>query len=210
MRALQPAGAGAQRGDAERRRVVDEEVQMLELAADLEHLVEVAADQLALADLLGRDLGLLGEHARGELLRRHFEREEADHRAVDRLGHAVDDAFAIGLGGVEALSESESSLPHLESVYLAEGFVLDAHAQRALVAKRIDRVLVRHERRVQELQRDDGWQIAALGRPCAHDGGHTSMPNYIQQLELPEMRLPWFHPTPSWPPAPWPGEFPSR
>ena len=93
VRALQPAGAGAQRGDRQRRRVVDEEVQVLELVADRQDLVEVAADQLALADLLRRDLGLLGEHAGGELLGRHFEREEADHRAVDRLGLAVlDDA----------------------------------------------------------------------------------------------------------------------
>ena len=75
MRALEAAGAGTQGGDRQRRRVVDEEIEVLELVANREHAVEVGADQLALADLLRRDLGLLGDHARGELLGRHFQGE---------------------------------------------------------------------------------------------------------------------------------------
>src|ERR1700719_3915859 len=42
---------GAQRGDGERGRVVDEEVQVLELVAYREHPVEVRAYEFALADL---------------------------------------------------------------------------------------------------------------------------------------------------------------
>jgi hypothetical protein len=111
VRALQPAGAGAQGRDRQCRRVVDEEVEVLQLVADRQDPVEVAGYELALADLLRRHFGLLGEHAGGELLGRHFQGEEADHRAVDRLGLALDDLLAIGAGGVEGDVGGERGLP---------------------------------------------------------------------------------------------------
>ena len=71
------------------------------------------ADQLALADLFRRDLGLLGDHAGGELLGRHFEREEADHGAIGHLRLAVLAVFlAIGPGGIEADVGGERALAH--------------------------------------------------------------------------------------------------
>lgn len=105
--------ARAQGGDGQRRCVVDEQVEMLELLADRQDLVEVAAQQLALADLLRRDAGLLGENTRGELFGRHFQREEADHGAIGHLGLAVVAMLlAIGLHRVEGDVGGERGLSH--------------------------------------------------------------------------------------------------
>ena len=81
--------------------------------AHRQHAVEVRAYQLALADLFRGDLGLLGDHAGGELLGRHLEREETDHGAVGHLGLAVLAVFlAIGLGGIEADVGGERAFAH--------------------------------------------------------------------------------------------------
>jgi len=113
MGALQAARPGPERGDGKRRCVIDEEIEMLEFLADRQHLVEIAADQLALADLFGRHLGLFGQHSGGQLLRRHFEREEADHGAIDGLGLAVLAVLlAIGSGGVERDVGCQRGLSH--------------------------------------------------------------------------------------------------
>ena len=63
--------------------------------------------------LFERHAGFLGEDTGGQLLGRHFEREEADDRAVlgDGLAGRIA-AGAIGLGGVEADIGRERGLAH--------------------------------------------------------------------------------------------------
>ena len=86
---------------------------MLEVLAHLDDAVEVAADQLALADLLGRDARLFRQDAVGQLLGRHFEREEADHGTVRDLGLPILAVLlAIGLHGVERDVGGERGLSH--------------------------------------------------------------------------------------------------
>ncbi len=56
---------------------------------------ELALVDVAAADIGGRDLGLLGEDTRGELLGAHFEREEADLSAIGGLAVAVGRDLAL-------------------------------------------------------------------------------------------------------------------
>src|SRR5213075_1312645 len=68
---------------------------------------------LAAADAVRRDTGLLGEDAGRQLLGGHFEREEADDRAVFDDQAAVRPArAAIGLCGAEGDVCGERCLPH--------------------------------------------------------------------------------------------------
>ena len=85
---LHAAGAGAQRGDGEARRVVDVERQRLELAGGAREVAEILLADLAHAEVLRADPRLLGEDAGGELVGRHFEAEEGDRRA-GRLSGAM-------------------------------------------------------------------------------------------------------------------------
>ena len=88
--ALQPPRAGGELGDGDAAGLVDIERQMLQLLRHLDDAVELVGIDAAAADALGRNIGLLGDDAGGELLGRHFQREEADHGAVERgLGVAV-------------------------------------------------------------------------------------------------------------------------
>ena len=82
------------------------------LACD--ELVEILALHLAAADLVGRDPRFLGEDAGGELLGRHFQREEADDRAVlgDRAMRPSVARRLVGLGGVEGDVGGERGLAH--------------------------------------------------------------------------------------------------
>ncbi len=104
--ALEPARARAQRRDGQRRRVVDVERQALELLRHDHHPLEVVVRQLAAADALGGNAGLLGQDAGGELLGRHLEREERD------------DVIPVGLGvldrarGVERHVGRQRGLSH--------------------------------------------------------------------------------------------------
>ena len=80
--ALEPARAGRELGDRDAAGLVDVERQRGHLLAGLDQALELGLVDHAAADLLRGDAGLLGEDAGGELLGRHFEREEADDRAV--------------------------------------------------------------------------------------------------------------------------------
>ena len=64
------------------RRLVDPQRRGLDLVADLEHLGPVALADLALAQLVARDPGPLGDQALGQLGVRHLEREEGDRPAA--------------------------------------------------------------------------------------------------------------------------------
>ena len=78
---LQPAGAGAQRGDGQAGRVVDVERQALQFGRGAGQLAEFLLADLAHAQVLGADPRLLGEDASRELVGRHFEAEQRDRRA---------------------------------------------------------------------------------------------------------------------------------
>ena len=83
--ALQPPRARGKLGHGDAAGLVDIKRQVLQLLGDLDDAVELVGIDAAAADALGRDIGLLGDDAGGELLGRHFEREEADHGAVERV-----------------------------------------------------------------------------------------------------------------------------
>ena len=79
---LQAPGAGAQRRYRQRRRVVDEQLQCGQTLARLDKLVEILMADIAAPDAVRGNTRFLGENSGGELLRRHFERKEADDRPV--------------------------------------------------------------------------------------------------------------------------------
>ena len=87
--ALQAPGAGAHGRHREAGRVVDEEVQRLQLLGrdDQPGEIVVPAD-LAAPDAVRGDLGALGQDAHGELLGRHFQGEEGDLGAIGHLDPA--------------------------------------------------------------------------------------------------------------------------
>ena len=80
--ALEAAGARGKLGDGDAAGLIDEQREAGHFLAGLDQALELGLVDHAAADLLRRDAGLLGHDARGELLGRHFEREEADDRAV--------------------------------------------------------------------------------------------------------------------------------
>ena len=90
--------------------LVDIEREVLQLLRHLDDAIELLGVDPAAADALGRDIGLLGDDAGGKLLGRHFQREEADHRAVER-GLRVGVA-PIGLGHVIGDVGGERRLAH--------------------------------------------------------------------------------------------------
>ena len=80
--ALEPARAGRQLGDGDAAGLVDVERDGGHFLADLDQRLNSLLVDHAAPDLLRGDAGLLGQDAGGELLGRHFQREEADHGAV--------------------------------------------------------------------------------------------------------------------------------
>ena len=111
--ALQPPRAGGELGDRNAAGLVDVERDRLHLAHRLGDLLEVVLGDVAAADLVGGHARLLGDDAGGELLGRHFEREEADHAAVDRRRRSVRPGLAaIGLGDVEGDVGRQRRLAH--------------------------------------------------------------------------------------------------
>ena len=111
--ALQAPGAGDELRDRDAAGVVDVERDRLHLLAGDDEAGELLLGQVAAADLVGGHAGLLGDDAGGELLGRHFEREEADRSAVDRLVRAVRLVLAaIMLGDVEGDVGGERGLAH--------------------------------------------------------------------------------------------------
>ena len=89
LAAQQAPGARAKLGDADRRRVVDEELQVLQLLARLKYRVELGLADAPAPDLVGGHLRPLGEDAQRQLLGRHLQREKRDRIAVD-LQHLVE------------------------------------------------------------------------------------------------------------------------
>ena len=110
MAALETAGAGAQARDGERRCVVDEEGQPFHRLAGADDPDEIRIPHLAAPELVGRNLGLLGEDPRRELLGRHFEREERDLCTVG--GRPGLGAGAESGCGTEGDVGCERRLPH--------------------------------------------------------------------------------------------------
>ena len=111
--ALQAAGAGGDGRDRQRRGVVDEERAVLEVAGGLDEAAHLLLGHVAVADLVRGDAGRLGEHAGGELLGGHLEREEADDAALDRALAAVGPgALLVGAGDVEGDVGGERGLAH--------------------------------------------------------------------------------------------------
>ena len=105
--------AGAQARHGERGRIVDEERQALDLLAGLDDAAEVDIAHLAAPEPVRRDLGLLGEDPRRELLGRHLEGEEGDPGAVGRpFALRLLSAFAEARGGVEGDVGGERGLAH--------------------------------------------------------------------------------------------------
>ena len=82
---LEAAGAGAQRGDGQARRVVDVERQALQSAAARASERNSCWLILPVRRFLGGDPRLLGQNAGRELVGRHFQAEQGDRRA-GRLG----------------------------------------------------------------------------------------------------------------------------
>src|SRR5262249_29196315 len=64
--------------------LVNVERQVLQFLGDLHDAVELLGFDAAATNALGRNIGLLGNDAGGELLCRHFEGKESDHGAVER------------------------------------------------------------------------------------------------------------------------------
>ena len=89
MAAQQAPGAGAKLGDADRRRIVDIELQVFQLTAGLENRVELGLADAPAPDLVGGHPRLLAEDAQRQLLGGHFQRKEGDRIAVD-LVHLVE------------------------------------------------------------------------------------------------------------------------
>ena len=111
--ALQPPRARGELRDREAAGLVDVERDRLHLARHLRDAVEIASVDLAAADAGGGDFGLLGDDAGGELLGRHFEREEADDAAIDAFGAAVGPHLAAPrLGDVVGDVGGERGLAH--------------------------------------------------------------------------------------------------
>ena len=70
----------------------------MQFAADFDDAVEFIFGDLAAADALGGNAGLLGDDAGGQLFARHFEREEGDDAAIGHLHRAI--GLVIGLVGL--------------------------------------------------------------------------------------------------------------
>ena len=93
--------------------MIDVEGDLLHLARGFGDAMKLVLGDVAAADLVGGDLALLGDHAGGELVGRHFEREEADDAAVDGLVRAVRPLPEfVGLGDVEGDVGGERGLAH--------------------------------------------------------------------------------------------------
>ena len=78
---LQPPGAGAERSNGQRRRVVDEQRQRGKVARGARQLGKLILPDLALAQVLAVHARLFGQHAGGQLVGRHFQAEEGDRGA---------------------------------------------------------------------------------------------------------------------------------
>ncbi len=83
---LEAAGLGAHLGHRDAGRVVDEEARLHEAFHGVGELLHVFLAEEAGAQLVRVDLGVRGEHAHEQRFLRHFQREDADHFAVEDGG----------------------------------------------------------------------------------------------------------------------------
>ena len=93
-------------------------------------LIEIVGADAAAPDLVGGNAGLLGDDTRGELLGRHFQREEADDAAIGRFGMAVGAYIALpGIGDVEGDVGRQRRLAHAGTARQHDqiGFLQAAH-----------------------------------------------------------------------------------
>src|SRR6202035_2884161 len=111
---LEAPGARGELGDVETAGLVDEQGQMLKLDGHVLELVEALLVDAAAPDRAGGNAGLLGYDAGGELLGRHFEREEAYDAAVGGFGVTVRPDFtrAPAAGDVVGDVGGERGLAH--------------------------------------------------------------------------------------------------
>ncbi len=111
--ALEPARAGGKLRHRKAAGLVDVERQVLQFDRVILDLLEIGLADGAAPDLVGWNAGLFGDDTGGQLLGRHFEREEADDAAVDGDGMAVGLYFAApGAGDVVADIGGERGLAH--------------------------------------------------------------------------------------------------
>ncbi|MDF2782518.1 MAG: hypothetical protein K0S96_2323 [Geminicoccaceae bacterium] len=98
---LEPARAGPERRDRQRRGVVDEQRATREVLARLDHALPLVLPELAAAQVVRAQVGLGGEQAHRELLGRHLEREQADRVAAagQALGLRSGGPGRRGVGG---------------------------------------------------------------------------------------------------------------
>ncbi len=94
--ALQATGPGGQLGDRDAAGGVDIERGFLQLDGRVADPAELAGVDLALAELVARHAGRVGQHTQGQLLGAHFQRVEGHDAAADGLLGAV----RLGLPGV--------------------------------------------------------------------------------------------------------------
>ena len=86
MLAFQSPGPCRELRDGDPAGWIDKERDLLQFLRDSHQFPEIVIGDHAAADLLGRDLGLLGNDTRGQLLRRHFEGIKPDAGAFLHLG----------------------------------------------------------------------------------------------------------------------------
>ena len=111
--ALEPAGARGKLRDRKAAGLVDIERQALQLDRDVLDGLEIGLGDAAAPDVARRNAGALGDDTGGELLGRHFQREEADDAAVDGGDVAVGARLAaLGLGDVVGDVGGERGLAH--------------------------------------------------------------------------------------------------
>ena len=78
MPTLQTPGAGTQRSDGQRGRVVNIERQFLQLAARARQFTKIFATDFPHTQQFGTDARLFGQDTRRQLIRRHFEAEKSN------------------------------------------------------------------------------------------------------------------------------------
>src|SRR6516162_2897550 len=138
---LKAPGAGGKLRDGQSASLVDEERQVLQLDRHVLDLLEVPFVDAAAPDGARGNVALLGDDARGKLLRRHFEREEAGDAAVHGVDMAVGAHFAApgardvvgNVGGERGLAHAgaagdDDQVGRLQAAHLAVE-VLEAGCQ---------------------------------------------------------------------------------
>ena len=102
--------------DRDAAALIDVEGNALHLPRGVGDAAKIVLIDVAAADLVARHAGLLGDDARRQLFGRHFQREEADDAAIDRLMRPVGLSFElIGARDIEGDVRGESGLAHARS-----------------------------------------------------------------------------------------------